>query len=78
MPIKAKSEKVPEAMRPVYETITALTNEFCDKHLNEEYAQLARQMTAALCRKRRGGRPCGRRRRGVHQGAAGIHGEKIR
>lgn len=52
MPIKAKSEKVPETMRPIYETITALTNEFCDKHLNEEYAQLARQMTAALCRKR--------------------------
>jgi hypothetical protein len=52
MPIKAKSEKVPKNMRPIYETITALTNEFCEEHLNEEYAQLARQMTAALCRKR--------------------------
>jgi hypothetical protein len=52
MTIKKKSEKVPKKMQVVYETITALTNEFCEEHLNEEYAQLARQLTAALCRKR--------------------------
>ncbi len=52
MTIKKKSEKVPRKMRGIYEAITALTNEFCENHLNEEYAQLARQLTAALARKR--------------------------
>jgi hypothetical protein len=39
-------------MQSKFEAITALTGTFCQKHLNEEYAQLARQATAALCRKR--------------------------
>jgi hypothetical protein len=52
MTIKPKSEKVPMQMQPTYESIVALTDEFCQAHLNEEYAQLARQLTAALCRKR--------------------------
>ena len=49
-------------MKPTFDTIVALTNSFCEEHLNEEYAQLARQATAALCRKRRSpltsGRAC--------------------
>src|SRR5262249_15761659 len=32
--------------------IVALTDVFCRAHLDEEYAQLARHATAALCRKR--------------------------
>jgi len=52
MTIKPKSEKVPKKMQATYNTIVALTDGFCQEHLNEEYAQLARQLTAALCRKR--------------------------
>jgi hypothetical protein len=52
MTIKSKSEKVPKKMQPTYDTIIAVTNEFCEEHLNEEYAALARQLTAALCRRR--------------------------
>jgi len=47
-----KSEKVSKPMQARFEAITNLTDAFCEKHLNEEYAQLARQATAALCRKR--------------------------
>ncbi len=43
---------VPKIMLPVYEKITGLTDNVCDKHLNSEYRDLARAMTAALCRKR--------------------------
>lgn len=52
MTIKPKSEKVPKSMQATYDTVIGLTDEFCSEHLNEEYAQLARQLTAALCRKR--------------------------
>lgn len=52
MTIEPKSEKVPKKMQSTYNTIVALTDGFCEEHLNEEYAQLARQLTAALCRKR--------------------------
>lgn len=47
-----KSEKVPEKMRAKFDAIVALTDQVCQEHLDEEYAQLARQATAALCRKR--------------------------
>ena len=43
---------VPQAMRPTYEALTALTDAFCKERLNEEYAEVCRQMAAALCRKR--------------------------
>jgi len=43
---------VPRRMRQVYETIVALTDAFCAEHLNEEYAELARRLTAKLGRKR--------------------------
>lgn len=39
-------------MESPYNMIITLTDRFCEEHLNEEYAQLARQLTAALCRKR--------------------------
>jgi hypothetical protein len=39
-------------MQPVYDEITALTDTVCRRHLDEEYAHLARKMTAALARKR--------------------------
>ena len=48
----ARSTSVPKAMQATYDAITALTDAFCRDHLNEEYRDLARAMTAALCRKR--------------------------
>src|SRR5712692_7048770 len=48
----SKSERVPKLMQATFNTIVALTDAFCRAHLDEEYAQLARQATAALCRKR--------------------------
>ena len=47
-----KSERVPAKMREKFDAIVTLTDKVCQEHLNEEYAQLARQATAALCRKR--------------------------
>jgi len=39
-------------MQPRYNDITVLTDELCREKLNDEYAQLCREMTAALARKR--------------------------
>lgn len=47
-----QSENVPKAMVEKFDSIVALTDEFARQHLNEEYAGLIRQATAALCRKR--------------------------
>jgi hypothetical protein len=52
MPLKTKSLSVPEAMQARYIEITALTDALCHEKLNEEYAQLCREMTATLARKR--------------------------
>ena len=52
MPRAKKSEKVPKKMQGKFDVIVTLTDQVCNEHLNEEYAQLARQATAALCRKR--------------------------
>jgi hypothetical protein len=46
------SEKVPKAMEQTFAAIRAITDDFCRRHLNEEYAQMIRYVTAALCRKR--------------------------
>ncbi len=46
------SEKVPKTMRDKYDEIIALTNAVCESHLSEEYADLARKLTAKLARKR--------------------------
>jgi len=44
--------KVPRRMLPICEKIVAVTDNVCDQHLNQEYRELARLMTEALCRKR--------------------------
>jgi hypothetical protein len=55
-------------MREKYETIIGITDEFCREHLNEEYAELARKMAAALSRERPSPLESGRER----SWAAGI------
>ncbi len=47
-----KSTKVPKAFGEIYAVITTITDTFCRERLNEEYGELARFATAALCRKR--------------------------
>jgi hypothetical protein len=46
-----RSKSVPKNMQARYDQIVALTDEFCQKHLNDEYRELAQDMAAALCRK---------------------------
>jgi Domain of unknown function (DUF6398) len=48
----SRPTSVPKSMQATYDAIVALTDAFCDKHLNAEYRELARDMAAALCRKR--------------------------
>ncbi len=43
---------VPIALRPVFERITGLTNEFCAERLGAEYADLCRKLVAKLARQR--------------------------
>ena len=47
-----KSENVPKIMKDKYLEIINLTDTFCNENLNEEYAQFARYVIAALCRKK--------------------------
>ncbi len=47
-----RSTAVRADVRPKYEAITALTDAFCKRHLNEEYAEMCRRLTVALARKR--------------------------
>jgi hypothetical protein len=44
--------KVPQKMQANYDEIVALTNAVCHEHLNDEYADLCRNLCATLCRKR--------------------------
>jgi hypothetical protein len=46
------TQKIPEKMQAIYDDVVALTDAVCKAHLNEEYAELCRQMTAKLARKR--------------------------
>mgnify|MGYP000256471619 CR=1 FL=1 len=39
-------------MQEKFDVITQLTDDFCKEHLNDEYAQVCRKMTAKLARKR--------------------------
>lgn len=48
----SESERVPAALQRQYDEIVALTDTFCQRHLNEEYRDLCRRMAATLCRKR--------------------------
>jgi hypothetical protein len=45
-------ERSIKAMRPTFEAVVALTDAICAQHLDDDYARLAREMAAALCRKR--------------------------
>jgi hypothetical protein len=47
-----RSKSVPKNMGARYNQIVALTDEFRNRHLNDEYRQLAEYMAAALCRMR--------------------------
>lgn len=47
-----RSQSVPDSTRPAYDAIVALLDPFCARHLNDEYAQLSRELAAALARKR--------------------------
>lgn len=44
-------ERVPRDLRPVYAAITAVTDEMCHEQLTDEYTDVVRSLTAALCRK---------------------------
>ena len=46
----SRSSTVPKSMQGTYDAVVALTDAFCRDHLNAEYRDLARAMTAALCR----------------------------
>jgi len=48
----ANNSGLPEKVRPTYEAIVSLTDAFCRDHLNEEYAELCRQLAQTLARKR--------------------------
>jgi hypothetical protein len=58
----ARSSSVPKMMLPVYGKMVGLTDNVCDRHLNSEYRDLARAMTAVLCRKRPSPLTSGQRR----------------
>ncbi|MDQ2885321.1 MAG: DUF6398 domain-containing protein [Chloroflexota bacterium] len=49
---RSTSQNVPKEMQARFDEITRLTDAFSQEYLNEEYAQLCRQLTATLCRKR--------------------------
>ena len=52
MPKRSTSQTVPKEMQARFDEITQLTDAFSQAYLNDEYAQLCRQLTATLCRKR--------------------------
>jgi hypothetical protein len=52
MAIVKHSEKVPKTMQDTFERIVRITDQIAHQYLNDEYAQLIRYATAALCRKR--------------------------
>ena len=45
-------EKIPHAMAEKFSAITALTDSFCEKHLNEEYRVLIHRVVGTLARGR--------------------------
>jgi hypothetical protein len=53
MPRKHEGEPpVPEAAKPAYDAVVALTDGFCQAHLTPEYRVLCRKLAVALARKR--------------------------
>lgn len=51
MPIQ-QPESVPKTVEPFFQAIIKSTDAVCLRHLNDEYATLARRLAAALARKR--------------------------
>ena len=49
---KQRSMAAPASTEAAYAAIVNLTDAFCQQHLNDEYATLARELAAALARKR--------------------------
>ena len=49
---KSKSTSVPKPVEPFYAAIVEQTDRVCQKHLNQEYAELARRLAAMMARKR--------------------------
>ncbi len=49
---RSTSQNVPKEMQVRFDEITQLTDAFSQAYLNDEYAQLCRELTATLCRKR--------------------------
>jgi hypothetical protein len=47
-----QSETVPKTTEPFFQAIIKLTDGVCLRHLNDEYAALARRLAATLARKR--------------------------
>jgi hypothetical protein len=47
-----KAYRVPKKMRSKYEAIVEMTDDFCQAHFDEDYADLCRKLTAKLSRKR--------------------------
>lgn len=52
MPKRSTSQNVPKEMQARFDEIARLTDEFSKEYLNDEYAELCRQLNATLCRKR--------------------------
>jgi len=52
MPKRSRSQQVPKEMQARFDEITQITDAFSQEYLNEEYSQICRELTAALCRKR--------------------------
>ena len=48
MPKRSTSQHVPKDLQARFEEITHLTDAFCQTYLDEEYAQLSRELTATL------------------------------
>lgn len=44
-------EDVPEEYQPRFREIVALTDAFCDEHLNDEYKLLTRELAGSVCQK---------------------------
>jgi len=49
---RSTSLNVPKEMQERFDEITQFTDAFSKERLNDEYAQLCRELTATLCRKR--------------------------
>src|SRR6266487_51121 len=49
---RSTSQNVPKEMQARFDEITRLTDTFSEAHLNDEYKDHIRQLTATLCRKR--------------------------